>query len=225
MLVPARVAPPCPAPRAVRPAPPRAQCPPSPPAAVAGTAAERGGPGLRELRGGSTRARSLVSRSPAAEGTCRGEGPRATASEAGGPHRRRGFCAAGSRGPGLPGPAGSAGAREAPGEPAKPGRCEALMKKVTGGRGSGGVGRPRPPVMARPGPQVERGCGRSGLCPRVGAYARGTPSGWPGGVRTEEWRGDSALCVQPEVGPGGRVFLFPSRSLTKRCRVGIFRLR
>lgn len=115
-------------------------------------------------------------------------------------------------------PGGPRGAREA-----RP--LRGVDEEGDRGPGFGRGGPPRPPVMARPGPQVERGCGRSGLCPRVGAYARGTPSGWPGGVRTEEWRGDSALCVQPEVGPGGRVLLFPSRSLTKRCRVGIFRLR
>ncbi|XP_030893386.1 protein cramped-like [Leptonychotes weddellii] len=94
-----------------------------------GTAAESGEPGLRELRGGSAGASILVRRSPGAEGTCRGERRWVSASEAEGPHQRRGFCAVGARGPGLSGPAGSAGVRGTPGEPAKPGRCEALMKK------------------------------------------------------------------------------------------------
>lgn len=80
-------------------------------------------------------------------------------------------------GAGLPDSAGSAGAREDPGGPGKPGCCEALMKKVTGGWGLGRGGPPRLAIAARPAPKPERGCGRSGLRLDGGGYARGASSG------------------------------------------------
>ena len=79
------------------------------------------------------------------------------------------------------------------------------MKKVTGGRGSGGVG----PAPGRQGEARPAGAGK-GLW-----FARGALSGWPGrGVATGPGRGDSPLCAQPACGPTRRVWLFPSRNPT-----------
>lgn len=81
-----------------------------------------------------------------------------TVSQAGAPHRRRGLAIAGAQGSGLPSPAGSVGAREAPGGPGKPGCCGALMKKVTRGWGSVGVGH-LDSYHGEANSQLERGCG------------------------------------------------------------------
>ena len=49
---------------------------------------------------------------------------------------------------------GAGAARQDPGGPGNPGCCEALMKKVTGGCGSGAVGRPN--RLSRRGPAPSR---------------------------------------------------------------------
>lgn len=64
-------------------------------------------------------------------------------------------------GAGLPDSAGSAGAREDPGGPGKPGCCEALMKKVTGGWGLGRGGPPRLAIAARPAPSPSGAAGEA----------------------------------------------------------------
>lgn len=64
------------------------------------------------------------------------------------------------------------------------------------------------------GSQPERGCGRSGLRPDGGGYARGVSSGRLGGARTQECCVDGTLCVQLEVSQGRGVLLFLSQKVT-----------
>lgn len=116
-------------------------------------------------------------------------------------------------GAGLPDLAGSAGAREDPGGPGKPGCCEALMKKVTGGWSSGGVD--RPDSLSRRG----RLPARAGLRGKRPAPWRrwlrtGCSSGRLGGAWTQECYVDGALCIQLEVNRGGGVLLFLSQKVT-----------
>lgn len=127
------------------------------------------------------------------------------------------------RGPGLPCPAGSAGTREAPGGPGKPGCCGALMKKVTGGWGSKGVGhldrlswRGQIPIWMgaageRPAPLPR--CLRTRCF--VGA-AKGEPG--PRGVALT----GRFVCSQKSAQEGS-VLLFPSRNVTNwhRAEIGL----
>lgn len=135
---------PAPARAPAAPAPPRVSVPRTSPAAVAGTAPVRRGPGLWE----------------AERPQHRGSQPRQPHAGSGGDVPGRGplgdFFQGGRTTPALrplsSRRSGAGAARQDLGGPGKPGCCEALMKKVTAGWGSGGVGHPDRPSRRGPDP-------------------------------------------------------------------------